>query len=130
MPGLEVYAPGQEPLNAVVYGDGDEYLEHCDGACGGGRYELGRRAATAILYCETAAEGGATSFTRSGLMVAPAPRDLLLFAYKHANGTMDDGLTEHSGCPVAEGSKWIATQWMREGVSLERPWRSFRAGAP
>ena len=34
---------------------------------------------------------------------------------------MDPGFTEHSGCPVLDGEKWIATVWMREGVSLERP---------
>jgi len=32
---------------------------------------------------------------------------------------MDDGYTEHSGCPVIEGEKWITTAWLREGVSAE-----------
>ncbi len=30
---------------------------------------------------------------------------------------MDEGYTEHSGCPVLKGEKWITTFWMREGVS-------------
>jgi prolyl 4-hydroxylase len=38
---------------------------------------------------------------------------------------MDPGHTEHSGCPVLEGEKWIATVWMREGVSLDRPQSMF-----
>ncbi len=38
---------------------------------------------------------------------------------------MDDGLTEHSGCPVLEGDKWIATAWIREGVSDAQPWTIF-----
>ena len=32
------------------------------------------------------------------------------FSYKDASsGHMDDGFTEHSGCPVLEGEKWIST---------------------
>ena len=124
--GYAVYAPGQEPINSVLYRNaGDEYRPHCDGPCHGGGYQRGKRVATTILYCETADEGGATSFTKGGLMVAPRPRQLLLFAYKHPNGTMDDGLTEHSGCPVRAGRKWIATQWFREGISLDEPWHQF-----
>ncbi len=40
---------------------------------------------------------------------------------------MDDGATEHSGCPVVEGEKWIAVQWFRDGVSQVRPWDYYRA---
>lgn len=29
---------------------------------------------------------------------------------------MDEGYTEHSGCPILQGEKWIATAWLREGV--------------
>ena len=53
---------------------------------------------------------------RGGLVVTPRPGQLLLFAYKHANGSMDDGLTEHSGCPVDEGRTWTASPIVyREG---------------
>jgi len=38
---------------------------------------------------------------------------------------MDEGYTEHSGCPVYEGEKWISTVWMREGVSEDDPWTNF-----
>lgn len=38
---------------------------------------------------------------------------------------MDEGYTEHSGCPVLEGEKWITTFWMREGVSEAEPWSLF-----
>jgi hypothetical protein len=37
----------------------------------------------------------------------------------------DEGYTEHSGCPVIEGEKWITTVWMREGVSDTDPSSSF-----
>ena len=38
---------------------------------------------------------------------------------------MDDGLTEHSACPVLEGEKWVTVFWMRIGVSAEKPWTMF-----
>ncbi len=38
---------------------------------------------------------------------------------------MDDGYTEHSGCPVVKGEKWITTAWMREGVTKEDSWTRF-----
>jgi hypothetical protein len=38
---------------------------------------------------------------------------------------MDDGYTEHSGCPVLEGEKWITTFWMREGVTAEENWTKY-----
>lgn len=41
------------------------------------------------------------------------------------DGRMDEGYTEHSGCPVLEGEKWITTMWMREGVSKAEPWTMF-----
>lgn len=31
------------------------------------------------------------------------------------------GYTEHSGCPIVEGNKWITTAWLRHGVTKDRP---------
>lgn len=41
------------------------------------------------------------------------------FSYVSPEGILDSGLTEHAGCPVLEGQKWIATTWLRNGVSQE-----------
>ena len=41
---------------------------------------------------------------------------------------MDKGHTEHTGCPIREGTKWIATMWYREGMTAERGWEHFRTG--
>jgi hypothetical protein len=43
---------------------------------------------------------------------------------------MDNGFTEHSGCPLRSGRKWIATQWYREGVSVLRPWEDMESWRP
>ena len=38
---------------------------------------------------------------------------------------MDDGYTQHSGCPVLEGEKWITTAWMRKGVTRSKNWSIY-----
>lgn len=58
-------------------------------------------------------------------MVNPKVGAATFFTYKGSDGKMDFGLTEHSGCPVLEGEKWITAFWMREGVSNEKPWIYF-----
>jgi hypothetical protein len=35
---------------------------------------------------------------------------------------MDDGWTEHTGCPLRRGRKWAATMWYRLGVTKEKGW--------
>lgn len=109
---------GQEPVNAVYYKDnGDQYRPHCDGECAGGRYSLGSRVASSLTYCTIADQGGYTLFTRTGLKVVPQKRQMLFFGY-FFNGTvapgvaMDNGHTEHTGCPLRKGRKWIATMCM------------------
>lgn len=64
-------------------------------------------------------------FTRSDLIVKPKVGAATFFGFKGANGIMDEGYTEHSGCPILEGEKWVITFWMREGVSSEEPWTLF-----
>ena len=119
---------GQEPVNAVYYKNyGDHYGAHCDGECNGGHYHRGHRIATSLTYCQVAEQGGYTLFTRSALKMVPKPRQMLFFGYKLApNSTaMDRGHTEHSGCPLRKGNKWIATMWYREGVTPEQDWSKF-----
>lgn len=123
---------GQEPVNAVYYKDyDDQYRAHCDGECHGGRWREGQRIASALTYCQTAEEGGYTLFTRAGLKVVPRRRSMLFFGYKINPASpgglpsMDAGLTEHSGCPLRRGTKWIATMWFREGVTPEKDWQAM-----
>mmetsp|Transcript_23266 Transcript_23266/g.65237 ORF Transcript_23266/g.65237 Transcript_23266/m.65237 type:complete len:296 (-) Transcript_23266:446-1333(-) len=127
--------PGQEPVNAVFYQHyGDQYRNHCDGECNGGPWLEGKRIATGLVYCEAPEQGGYTIFTRSGIKSIPQVGRLLFFGYKLKDpnsesgwkATMDDGHTEHSGCPLRKGRKWIATMWFREGVSAEKDWMAMR----
>ena len=57
--------------------------------------------------------------------VKPKSGQAVFFSYRGANGTMDTELTEHSGCPVVQGTKWVVTQWMRAGVSKSEHWTRF-----
>ena len=76
------------------------------------------RVATAVMYCKVPESGGATTFTNNDIYIKPRKGSVTFFSYKDMKtGLMDDGDTEHSGCPVIEGEKWITTVWMREGVS-------------
>ena len=68
------------------------------------------RVATAVLYCKTPERGGATTFTKADVFINPKPGMATFFSYKDpSSGHMDDGFTEHSGCPVIDGEKWIST---------------------
>lgn len=120
---------GQESFTIIQYDKTDEYKPHCDGACeainGRFQHKPGGRIATAVMYCKVPEKGGATIFTRANVFVRPQPYSATFFSYLGEDGYMDDGFTEHSGCPVHEGEKWITTFWMRDGVSHERPWDLF-----
>jgi hypothetical protein len=123
--GYEMSFAGQEGFTIIQYGESDEYHPHCDGDCSGEMHIPGGRVATVVLYCRTATRGGGTTFSKADVFVKPKRGMATFFTYKGPDGKMDEGYTEHSGCPVLEGEKWIATLWLREGVSDEDPWTVF-----
>jgi hypothetical protein len=70
--------------------------------------------------------GGATNFRNAGVHVKPRTGNAIFFSYIDPETMkMDNGFTEHSGCPVYEGEKKIVTQWIRYGVDAANPWDSF-----
>ena len=104
----------------------DRYMPHCDGDCNGLDFKPGNRMATMVMYCDIPTVGGATNFRNSGIHVKPTKYAATFFSYiDPVTMKMDDGFTEHSGCPVFEGEKKIVTQWVRLGVDDENPWNSF-----
>lgn len=116
---------GQEEFAIIQYDPTDEYGSHCDADCAGESYTPRGRVATAVLYCKVADKGGGTSFTKADVFVKPRKGDVTFFAYKGTDGRMDPGFTEHSGCPVIEGEKWVTTAWLRQGVSYYDPWNDY-----
>ena len=123
--GYNLTPEGQEDFTVIQYNPQDQYSPHCDGSCNGDRHNPGGRVATAVLYCKVAERGGATSFTKADIFVKPKKNQATFFSYKGKDGYMEDGFTEHSGCPVIKGEKWITTAWMREGVSLTNSWKIY-----
>jgi len=104
----------------------DRYTPHCDGDCTGLPHKYGTRMATVVMYCTVADRGGHTNFRNAGVHVKPRRGDAIFFSYIDPESKlMDSGFTEHSGCPVFEGTKKIVTQWVRYGVDSDRPWNSF-----
>lgn len=123
--GYDLEIQGQEDFTIIQYNKDDEYTSHCDGSCDGTAYHPGGRVASALMYCQVADIGGGTTFTKAGVFVKPVKGMATFFSYRGPDGLMDVGYTEHSGCRVVEGEKWITTFWMRDGVSDKRPWNNF-----
>ena len=70
--------------------------------------------------------GGHTNFRNADVHVKPEVGNAVFFSYMDPNTLItDNGLTEHSGCPVFDGEKKIVTQWIRYGVDDENPYNSF-----
>jgi 2OG-Fe(II) oxygenase superfamily len=123
--GYQLTPEGQEDFTVIQYGVTDEYHPHCDGTCDGSRFNPGGRVATALMYCKTADAGGATTFTKADVFVRPTKGTATFFSYKGPDEMMDEGFTEHSGCPVLKGDKWVITFWMRAGVDANNPWTIY-----
>ncbi|KAG7350959.1 prolyl 4-hydroxylase alpha subunit [Nitzschia inconspicua] len=131
--GLGITPFGQEPLMSIQYfGRGyndtepDRYTPHCDGKCVGQKHIDGARMATMVIYCTIPEKGGFTNFQNANVHVKPSQGSAIFFSYIDPSTNMtDDGLTQHSGCPVYDGEKKIITQWVRYGVSSDVPHSAF-----
>lgn len=92
----------------------------------------GNRIATMLIYLTDVAAGGATAFVNLGIAVKPRVGDALFwydlkpyegseapehFSFWHQKRKADK-LTEHVGCPVLMGSKWIVTKWIHERTNV------------
>jgi hypothetical protein len=130
---LNITPFGQEPLMSIQYfGRGyndtepDRYTPHCDGKCEGKEHMYGSRMATMVIYCTIPDKGGFTNFQNANVHVKPNKGNAIFFSYIDPLTNMtDNGLTQHSGCPVYDGEKKIVTQWVRYGVSAEVSHNSF-----
>jgi len=116
---------GQEGFSLVKYEPGMEYTPHCDGNCAGQPHKPGGRVATIVFYCQEAEVGGATTFTNANVHVRGKAGQASFFSYMDENAIMDTKLTHHSGCPILKGEKWIATLWMRQGLTDHCTWHQY-----
>ena len=107
-----------EGLQVLRYRPGAEYKPHYDyfdPAQSGTPTILkrgGQRVASLVCYLNTPMLGGATTFPDVQLEVAPVKGNAVFFSYDRAHPATR---SLHGGAPVAEGEKWVATKWLREG---------------
>lgn len=108
-----------EGLQILNYRPGAEYKAHYDyfnPEAPGAAAVLkrgGQRVGTLVMYLNTPLAGGATTFPDVGFEVAPIKGNAIFFSYDRAHPSTG---TLHSGAPVTEGEKWVATKWLRQGV--------------
>ncbi|MES2001074.1 MAG: 2OG-Fe(II) oxygenase [Pseudomonadota bacterium] len=76
----------------------------------------GQRTWTAMVFLNEPEGGGATSFPKLGLNIAPERGKLLAWNNMRPNGA-PNLMTMHEGTTVTAGRKYIVTKWFRE-----RPW--------
>lgn len=107
-----------EGLQVLRYGVGAEYRPHFDyfdPAQPGSQVILqrgGQRVGTVLMYLNTPAAGGATTFPDAGIEVKALRGSAVFFGYGQPSPLTR---TLHGGAPVLEGEKWVATKWLRAG---------------
>lgn len=106
-----------EGLQVLHYRPGAEYKPHYDyfdPAQPGSATILkrgGQRVGTVVMYLNTPAAGGGTTFPDVHLEVAPIKGHAVFFSYDRAH---PGSRSLHGGAPVRAGEKWVATKWLRE----------------
>jgi prolyl 4-hydroxylase len=108
-----------EGLQILRYGPGAEYRPHHDyfdpdqPGTPAILQRGGQRVGTLVMYLNTPAQGGGTTFPDVGLEVAPLKGNAVFFSYARPH---PDTRTLHGGASVITGEKWVATKWLRERV--------------
>lgn len=127
-----------ESMQILHYEHGQKYEPHFDYFHDKANLELGgHRVATVLMYLSYVEKGGETVFPNSeakvtqlkdetwsdcaknGYAVKPKKGDALLFFSLHPDATIDP-MSLHGSCPVIEGEKWSATQWIHV-KAFEKP---------
>jgi prolyl 4-hydroxylase len=98
-----------EPLQILRYRPGQHYLNHLDYINGAAN----QRVKTALIYLNEAYIDGQTHFPRIGKNIRGWTGSVLVFTNALPDGRADQ-MSEHAGLPVAEGTKYLASRWIRE----------------
>ncbi|XP_051552834.1 prolyl 4-hydroxylase subunit alpha-1-like [Myxocyprinus asiaticus] len=105
-----------EPLQVQNYGIGGRYEPHYDASD-----DEDERIATFLIYMSDVEIGGATVFPKIGVKVKPEKGSAVFWYNLLQNGSLDLK-TQHAGCPVLVGNKWVANKWIHEfGQEFRRP---------
>ncbi|XP_067220064.1 prolyl 4-hydroxylase subunit alpha-1-like [Chanodichthys erythropterus] len=105
-----------ELLLVQNYGIGGRYDPHVDAF-----NTVNDRIATFLIYMNDVEIGGATVFPKVGVAVQPKKGSAVFWYNLHRNGEVNWN-TEHAGCPVLVGNKWVANKWIHElGQEFRRP---------
>lgn len=101
-----------DTFQVLKYEEDEQYVPHYDffGEVNSFTKGVGERIATLILYLDSPSKGGGTTFPDLNLTVNCKRGSALYFAYPNP---VPESKTLHSGDPVIEGTKWIATKWFR-----------------
>lgn len=97
-----------EPLAVLRYRPGQQYRPHLDTIAG----DANQRAATVLVYLNEGYGGGETAFPHTSVKVVPRGGDAIVFA--NMRDGRPDPRTLHAGLPVTQGTKWLATRWIRQ----------------
>ncbi len=97
-----------EPLQILRYQPGQQYRPHVDWLGG-----ENRRIVTALIYLNDDYEGGETEFVKTSLKMRGHQGDALVFRSVGPDNQFDP-LSEHAGLPVRNGTKYVASRWIRE----------------
>ncbi len=106
-----------EGLQILRYSNGANYTPHYDyfdPAAPGSATILktgGNRVGTIVMYLQAPEKGGATTFPDVGFEVAPVKGSAVFFSYANPHPSSK---SLHSGAPVTQGEKYVATKWLRE----------------
>ena len=97
-----------EPLQVLRYRPGEQYRTHFDFIPG----FANPRVMTMIVWLNREFAGGETNFPTARLSLRGAPGDAILFRNVDREGRRDPA-SAHSGQPVREGEKIVASRWIR-----------------
>jgi len=111
-----------EGLVVLRYRPGQQFRLHHDCLPG----VRNQRVKTVLIYLNDDFTGGETQFPATSLTVRPQVGDAIVFTNTLGDGRPDPSAT-HAGLPVATGTKWLATRWIR--AQPVDPWNAAQTAS-
>lgn len=99
-----------ESLQLVRYRKGEQFTAHKDGH---------ERQYTVNIYLNDDFTGGETAFPVLNDSVRPETGKAVIWRNTARDGKIENA-SEHRGCPITTGTKYICTQWVKKGDFFSR----------